>query len=206
MDGTMTINPAGMSRSQERRYRASKAGTKNKASEPRERGEVAQTAAAQYEAAHGISHWWRGECNCWQCVEQQTNNAMQTLIDRNGTPKRKQFKGLRKPKPFLLLAVRVERNPYRRTVVGYIAYDDQQNGRTVNPDIAEMTEPEAERSTIHGGAKRLRRGESYEGLRTETQAMRGTCPGCGGLSDGNLCLACAAEARGVVAARKAAEV
>jgi hypothetical protein len=36
--------------------------------------------------------------------------------------------------------------------------------------------------------------------------MRGTCPGCGGLSDGNLCLACAAEARGVVAARKAAEV
>lgn len=198
-----------------------RARTKRRQLQSKQRGEVAQTPAAQYEAAHGITPWWRGQCTCHGCrgkVDRDGNTIERsrppcacdpyrdTLVDRNGHARQKMFRGRRQPLTSMHLWVTRyydrERQEVVRLVRGYIADDCMAERHDPNPDIAAMTEPDAERSEIHGGARRLRRGESYEGMRTsEPRVLRGICPGCGGLSDGNLCLTCAAASKRIASAR-----
>jgi hypothetical protein len=149
---------------------------------------IAQTPEAQYEAAHGLADWYRGQCQCSQCIKEY-GTSKQTLIGTYGERTKVEFEGRRVPHVACMLAVRRSWNPCTRQVVrevlGTIEYGDYLLGRDVGMsgetrEIRAMTEP-ARIIT----AARVRRGDIEDaGLRVRKSriardlVLRGHCGIC----------------------------
>lgn len=156
------------------------------AESPEEQEVVAQTPEAQYEAAHGLRDWYRGVCQCRECLKLYGTRS-QTLIDSYGHHDKQPFTGRRVPHVATMLCVRREWNPYtmqiEREVIGTIEYSDYLDGRRMSDDAREIAEATEPARVVTGGT--MRRGEVLEaGLRvhktrkTRIVVLRGHCGIC----------------------------
>lgn len=146
---TIAEQMAGMTRKQQRRYlaRLLKERPVGEQAVSAERGGIAQTPEAMYEAVRGLRDWYRGECQCASCLAKHPTSE-QRLIDRDGKHIRKTFTGRRVPHVATMLVVRkawdADKQEVTRTVVGTIEYGDYLDGRVMSneaEEIAAMTEP-----------------------------------------------------------------
>jgi hypothetical protein len=145
---------------------------------------TAQTPAAQYEAEHSLRDWYRGQCQCAECLK--AGAKTQPLLCRDGHRASKSFIGRRVPKPACMLAVRREWDPELRQVVrtelGTIEYGDFLDGREMSDDATEIAASTEPARVVTGGI--VRRNDAKQmGLRQRrtrvvTVALTGHCAIC----------------------------